>query len=304
MLKTYTKETLAQATPGEVEENLERCNVVHFADCPIELPSETDLAFLREELPAQLKLKNISYHPEANRVRGLEGTLEEIERASGILKKHHERVNVFLTSLMPNLSCNWTVGTSSFRPVQERGRDLKPHSSNELVHFDAGAYGATNGDRIFRFFVNVNPNEDRVWATKGTFPDVYARYGEAAGISPNQLSKKDLTKGPFDYVRSGIIKGLTAAGLRMAHVLDSSPYDRTMRRFHNFMKDTPEFQANPDGHVEMRFKPFSAWMVLTDSVSHASLSGQFAFVTTNLIPLENCSVPEMAPLNILRQAAA
>ena len=73
-----------------------------------------------------------------------------------------------------------------------------------------------------------------------------------------------------------------------------------MRRFHNYMKDTPEFQASEEGHQVFRFGPFTAWMVFTDMVSHASVSGQFALVDTFVVPLRNCRHPEMAPINIIR----
>ena len=63
-----------------------------------------------------------------------------------------------------------------------------------------------------------------------------------------------------------------------------------------------EFQANTENHLELRFKPFSAWMGLTDMVSHASLSGQHALVSTFIVPLENCQLKDMAPINILRAA--
>jgi hypothetical protein len=43
--------------------------------------------------------------------------------------------------------------------------------------------------------------------------------------------------------------------------------------------------------------------VFTDMVSHACLSGQHAFIWTAIIPLENCRHPEMAPINIMRNAA-
>ena len=69
---------------------------------------------------------------------------------------------------------------------------------------------------------------------------------------------------------TGLVKTL-ALGALILKVLDSSPYDRTMRRFHNYMKDTPSFQQQQDGHEEFRFPPFSAWMVFTDMVSHACL---------------------------------
>ena len=44
--------------------------------CPLPLPPEDTLDFLRRELPSRLKLKNVSYHPEAGKVSGLEADAE------------------------------------------------------------------------------------------------------------------------------------------------------------------------------------------------------------------------------------
>jgi hypothetical protein len=85
----------------------------------------------------------------------------------------------------------------------------------------------------------------------------------------------------------------------LARVLDSSPYDRAMRRLHNFMKDDAEFRQDQRGYQELRFPPYSAWMVFTDSVSHASLSGQFAFVTTIIVRRRHMRAPQFAPFNVL-----
>lgn len=304
MLETYDDTRLGDAGPDDLSDALERGSIVFFPRSPVSIPSDDDLALFREELPKRLKLKNISYHPEAGRVRGLDtedaDLAEQVER---VLVTVSNDIASFLTSSAPRLTDGWTVGTCSFRPIQEQGRDLKPHASNELVHIDAGAYGATNGDRILRFFINVNPVEDRVWATKGNFPDLYERYASVAGIDASGAGQGFLRKGPLDHLRTGLLSGLATAGLRDARVLDSSPYDRVMRRFHNYMKDTPAFQQEPAGHQEFRFPPFSAWMVFTDMVSHASLSGQFAFVHTSIVRLENCRLQDMAPYNILRAAA-
>jgi hypothetical protein len=301
-LALYTPERLAGAGRCELSDRLEAGEIVYFPTCPLSLPAPAELDFLREELPRLLRLKNVSYHPEAGRVRGIEGDPVTVERVRRILVDHSRAVQSFLEQSIPSLTRGWLMGTCSFRPIEEQGRDLKPHASNELIHFDAGAYGATNGDRILRFFVNINPHQDRVWATKGTFPELFARYGDRAGVHRPAPGARYLRKGPLDHARSGLIRALMAAGLPLARVLDSSPYDRVMRRFHNFMKDTPAFQADPVGHEEIRFPPFSAWMVFTDMVSHASVSGRYAFVTTGLVPLANCRRPELAPINILRAA--
>jgi hypothetical protein len=87
-------------------------------------------------------------------------------------------------------------------------------------------------------------------------------------------------------------------------VADSSPYDRLMRRFHNYMKDTPAFQARDGDYHELRFAPGSAWMVFTDTTTHASVSGQHALVNTFIVRLAQCRLKDAAPLNILRTGRA
>jgi hypothetical protein len=278
---------------------LESNHIVFFPRSPIPLPDEATLRYLRSDLPSRLKLKNISYHPEIDRIAGLEADPETGARLTGILRDHLAQVSAFLHEHIGHLTTGWTIGTCSFRPIQERGRNLKPHASNELVHIDAGAYGATDGDRILRFFVNFSDREDRVWATKGPIEQLVARFGRDAGLvaADGRLAVR-LTKSAPDRALSGVVGGLARLN-PLARVLDSSPYDRAMRRLHNYMKDDAAFRQDQRGYEEIRFPPYSAWMVFTDSVSHASVSGQFAFVTTIIVRRHNMKQPQYAPFNVL-----
>jgi hypothetical protein len=303
MIDTFDATRLRDAGPFELGDALEEHRIVHFPECPFALPPEADLDYLRRELPGRLKLKNVSFHPEADRVRGMEAG-EDLDRVGAILRGHSAAVTKFLDERMGHLTRGWRIGTCSFRPIQEKGRDLKPHASNELVHIDAGAYGASGGDRIFRFFVNVNPGADRVWATKGDFALLLERFGREAGLLDDDGRLRGrLDKGVADHLFSGLVAGLSKLN-PMAKMVDSTPYDRLMRRFHNYMKDSPEFIADMRDFQEIRFPPGSAWMVFTDGVSHASLEGQFAFVTTCIIPRENLRHRERAPYEVLRAALA
>src|SRR6267154_2790512 len=169
-------------------EALERGRIVRFARPPFELPGPPELDFLREGLAPFLERKNVSYYPEAERLTGLRGPPEVRRRALSVLRQHSIRVRGFLERAMPGFTRGWQPGTSSFRPLEEQGRNLSAHASNELVHVDAGAYGATHGDRILRFFVNVNPERERVWVTKGTFAELLRRHGEEAGVRKGGLA--------------------------------------------------------------------------------------------------------------------
>ena len=300
MLSICSPDRLHAAGRTELSDALERGEIVAFPVSPVPFPSEGDLRFLREELPGLLRGKNVSFHPESDRVVGLGASRGVRERAREILREHSRNVRDFLRGAIPVLAEGWKVGTSSFRPLEEKGRALSVRASNERLHVDAGAYGATHGDRILRFFMNANPTEDRVWMSKGPFPALFRRYGEAAGVATGRLGE-----GPLDRLLTGVLNGIAGLGLPMARMLDSSPYDRRMRRFHNFMKESRELQETKEGREELAFKPYSAWMVFTDMVSHACLSGRHAFIDTFIVPLRNCRFPELSPFHVLgREAAA
>ena len=282
----------------KVETKLEQGHVVYFPTCPFPVPGDADQEFLRQNLAQHLVRKNVSYHPEADAVRGLKTDSDTAKRVTGILRSHGELVSNFLRSVAPELTRDWRVATCSFRPVEERGRKLSAHASNELLHVDAGAYGATHGDRILRFFVNLNPTEDRVWISKGPFSKLFPIYGRAAGFPAEGLGRK-IDEGRLGKLFSNSLRRLSTVIPGLDHLFDTSPYDRAMRQFHNYMKDTAEFQQTPD--IErFVFKPFSAWLVFTDAVSHACLSGRYALVSTFIVPMRNCRLKSSVPFHILR----
>jgi hypothetical protein len=295
MLFTVPSTEIERLAPGRLSDELEKSRIVYFPKCPVSLPDEADLAFLREKLAQRVLRKNISYYPDAGRLAGIKADPVVAGRALAVLKSYSGRVQAFLQRTMPAFMRGARLGTSSFRPLEERGRDLKPHASNELVHVDAGVYGATHGDRVLRFFTNVNPTDGRVWITKGSFADLYRRHAKAARVAVEEV---DVEEKWVDRVYSKLIRAASSV-IPLAKVIDSSPYDRTMRKFHNYMKDTPAFQRDARGHLQIFFEPFSSWMVLTDAVSHACTSGQHAFVDTFLVPLANCRVRQYAPYDIL-----
>jgi len=302
MTAQYPLQDFSHAASTEIEDALEAGQVVYFPRCPIELPSESDLNWLRGGLDAKLKAKNLSYHPESDSVPRFEADPATKTRAENILRGHGRRVADFWRRAVPDYIPGCTFGTTSFRPVEEQGRDLKPRSSNELVHIDAGAYGATNGARILRFFVNVNPERDRVWGTKGSFAQIMRKHPELWTAAKAGKARVPIRKGPLGHLYSASISAASKV-YPLFRVIDSSPYDRSMRRIHNYMKENNSFRQDETDYQEIRFPPFSAWMVFTDGISHAALTGQYAFISTALIPLENCRHQQQTPFGILSAAS-
>ena len=218
----YALRDFTGASPTTIEEALERAEVVYFPRSPVELPTAEDLAFLRDGLPRELQVKNISYHPESDSIPRFAAAPEVMQRVERVLRAHGKRVEAFLRASLPDYAADWTMGTTSFRSIEEQGRNLKPRSSNELVHIDAGAYGATNGARILRFFVNIHPNRDRVWGTKGSFNALMSRHAELWSAA-----KGNKPQVPLKSRRSTICSAvLFARFLRSTH----SPASRIPRR--------------------------------------------------------------------------
>jgi hypothetical protein len=299
----YPLRSFVASNPEEIQDAMERAEVVYFDESPVPLPDASDLEFMRTGLPHELQVKNISYHPESKTIPRFDAAPEVAERMQRILRTHGERVEAFLRRSCPAFVPGWTVGTTSFRSIEEQGRKLKPRSSNELVHVDAGAYGATNGARILRFFVNIHPTRDRVWGTKGSFYDLLQR--DPALLEAARGGKRliRVEKGPLGKLYSGLIAAASKV-YPLLRVIDSSPYDRSMRRIHNYMKEDSRFRDSREGYQEIHFPPLSAWMVFTDGISHSVLTGQHALVTTVLVPLANCRIKDLAPFEVLSRSAA
>src|SRR3970040_3024290 len=69
-------------------------------------------------------------------------------------------------------------------------------------------------------------------------------------------------KTPLDSLYSGVVRSLSRL-YPMARVIDSSPYDRSMRRIHNYMKENEAFRSDVADYREIQFPPLSAWVGLT-----------------------------------------
>jgi hypothetical protein len=75
-----------------------------------------------------------------------------------------------------------------------------------------------------------------------------------------------------------------------------------MLRFHDFLKESSQFQANAP-KVRLEFPPLATWIVFTDGVAHAVMSGQYALEQTFLIPASALVSPDQAPCRILEGIA-
>ena len=71
-----------------------------------------------------------------------------------------------------------------------------------------------------------------------------------------------------------------------------------MLQLHDRMKTSDKYQQQVTKQ-RVNFAPNSSWIVFTDHVSHAALSGQFVLEQTFYIPVEAMQDPMLSPIKQL-----
>lgn len=294
-----TPEKLDALQPFELTDHLERGRVLVFPTPPLQLPSDEELRFLKHRTPEYHTRKNISYYPRARRLLGLKGPVAIEQRTQAILAGYQDRVESCLQQLIPSFTPGWASATSSLRVFEENNRDIPIRSRSDRLHIDAGTYGASHGRLILRFLTNLDDKE-RVWRCKGTVSDLVDSFGEEAGL---KRDKSLLQDGLLNRMGSGLVRGLSNV-FPVLGTLEQSAYDRAMRQMHNYMKESEAFHQEPEGMVEIRFKPKSCWLVFADMAGHSCLSGEFAMINTFMVPRQNFRHLEFSPWETLTRYAA
>lgn len=275
-------------------ERLEEGHILLFEQAPFPLPDAAERAALAGVRQASAAYhKNISYRPGEDRVKGIaKGSGDEaaVRRA---LRTYSQNATRLLTELFPGYAAQWKLDFASFRPVEERGRQLSLRARNDLIHIDAFPTRPTNGSRILRVFTNVNPIASRLWITTDTFEVLAPRLAMDAGLG-----------GIATRARSGwrgVRRRLGGLARRLGLAREArSPYDRFMLGFHHYLKANTTFQTDCPKY-RWEFPPGSTWIVLTDMVPHAVESGQFALEQTVIVPREALVRPDVAPITVLER---
>jgi hypothetical protein len=266
---------------------LERGAILFFARPPFSLP-EDRWNFLLSLKPADSRLhKNVSYRPETDVLRGLDDRGNR-ERVYGIMRGYAAQVRHFVSDFLAPYAGKFQVDYASFRPLEEEGRNLPLHKRNDLLHVDAFPSRPTRGGRILRVFTNVNPEKARVWMVGERFPKLAERFAQTAGLERFASESK-------------MVRGLKKGLGRLRLIADRAPYDRFMLHFHDWLKENAEFQRQEERKERIEFPPGATWLVFTDGVPHAALSGQFAMEQTFIIPLGALVAPEVAPIRVLER---
>ena len=227
------------------------------------------------------RAKNISLDPSSGRLSG--SGEDETDRGvlAEMLGRFAETSDALLAELTPRYAPALQRRRTSFRPGAIEGRALSRRKDDRRLHVDAFPANPVQGRRILRVFANVNPvGEPRIWNVGEDDFEASARHFRS------HLTARGRTAG---------IKA--ALGLTKGR---QSPYDQVMLQLHDAAKLDDDYQAQARRR-RLELPAASMWVVYTDSVTHAALSGQHALEQTYLMPVAAMQDEATAPIHVLER---
>lgn len=259
-------------------QNLEKGKVLYLPSLAFPV-FEGEKIFYNPEL-VDPKRKNISYDCHTDNIGGSLCEGSDAFLLKEMLKRYAQASKRLVENLFPDYVPHLKQSKTSFRPAEIEGRKVASiHKDDTRLHVDAFPSNPTGGSRILRVFTNVNPEaKPRVWKVGEPFEEVVKRFAERAAKPIPALNRL----------------------LKLFKVTKNlrTPYDHYMLFIHNKMKESDVYQKDVR-QEEIHFPSGSSWIVFTDQVSHAALSGQHVFEQTFFIPSMKLKNPATSPLGIL-----
>jgi 3-deoxy-D-manno-octulosonic acid hydroxylase-like protein len=282
ILETFDIKSWQGPFPAEVvakaADALETGKLLYAAQLPFDL-SQAERRFLSPDC-LDSKSKNVSFRPDSGVLKGTSCQGTERDALLRMLRRYYVHASGFLQALCPGYTNHLEPGFTSFRPAEIAGRTTSWRHDDTRLHVDAFPSRPLQGLRIVRVFTNVNPQMPRVWRVGERFEQAAAHF--LPGIKP----PRPLTSQLLYWLR--ITKGRRTA------------YDHFMLGIHDQMKADQTYQAQVP-QMQLSIQPGTTWACYTDSVSHAAMSGQFAFEQTFYLPVSAMTDPERAPLRVLER---
>ena len=266
---------------GEYLSHLEHGGILFLPNLGFEFaPSQT--RFLSPDW-SDGKSKNIYLRGNERVIKGAKGNAEELAAMSALIERYSNSATNLITHLLPSYMPHAKPANTSLRCVEAAGRNTSWRKDDRRLHADAFPSKPTHGERILRVFTNVNPhNKPRVWNVGEPFADMAAKF----------LPKVP----PYNALQAKLINALGITKTLRGE------YDHAMLHLHDLVKADANYQANTP-QIRVEFPANSTWVVYSDLVLHAVLSGQHMMEQTFHLPQENLSFSAASPKNILERLA-
>jgi 3-deoxy-D-manno-oct-2-ulosonic acid (Kdo) hydroxylase len=258
---------------------LEEGKVVYFPELAFDLVNQEKKLLSPDK--THPKSKNISYDIRTDALTGTQCSETEAFQLQEMIRRYALLTRQLVERLYPRYSPHLYQARTSYRPIEIAGRKTSLLKDDTLLHVDSFPATPTKGNRILRIFTNINPEgKPRVWRVGEPFPEVVRkmapRLSTPWAASSFLLKLFKITK---DY---------------------RTLYDHYMLQLHDNMKRDPLYQKEVP-QEKILFSSGVTWMVYTDQVSHAAMSGQYVLEQTFHLPPAAMQYAETTPLTVLEK---
>ncbi len=270
---------LSMQETQQLQEALESGGVLFMPRLGLQL-TERERRFLSPNW-SDGKSKNINLRGDETVLRGAKGNRDDLLELQQLLVHYTGHSQSLIQSLFPGYIPYLKRAGTSFRPCKVEGRATSWRKDDMRLHVDAFPSNPTHGLRILRVFTNINlAGQPRVWRVGEPFEKVAQRY--LPKIHPPLPGSAWL--------------------LEQLHITKSrrSEYDHIMLRLHDLLKADLSYQQEAP-RQEVPFPPGSTWIVYSDLVLHAVMSGQYLLEQTFHLPIEGLGNPATSPLRLLEK---
>jgi hypothetical protein len=225
--------------------------------------------------------KNVSLDPARDTLRGSKMGEVDREALRSMIARFATLSAGLVRNLLPRYAEHLQQGRTSYRPIEISGRTTSWRADDTRLHVDSFPSQPLQGRRILRVFSNLDPQgHARSWRLGEPFEDVARRYALSA---PNPLP--------------GASTALHVLGITKSR---RSAYDHFMLQLHDRMKADLAYQSEAR-QIRYDFSPGNTWIVFTDQVSHAAMSGRYALEQTFYLPVHAMQEPLRSPLRVLER---
>lgn len=227
------------------------------------------------------KAKNIYLRGNERKIRGAKGSEADLQAMSKLIERYALNAKQLIESLLPAYAEYAKPANTSLRCIEAAGRKTSWRKDDSRLHADAFPSKPTHGERILRVFTNVNPyGKPRVWKVGEPFADMAKKFiGKVPRYSQTQAKLLHLL---------GITKSVRGT------------YDHAMLYLHDLAKADLDYQQNAP-QMQFEFPANSTWIVYSDQVLHAVLSGQHMMEQTLHLAPEHLHYPESSPKQVLER---
>lgn len=275
--------TKAESFPSSLQQQavaaLEKGKVLYFPNLGFQCLDQ-EKKFLSPYY-SNTKDKNISFDSLRSKIKGVNAPLLEQNQLQDMIERFSQQAKNLVHNLFPRYIAALQPGRTSFRPVEIKDRKMSYRKDDTRLHVDAFPSSPNQGKRILRVFSNINPdNQARVWRLGEPFEEVVCKF--------------------LPRVRRVFPGSSTLLQVLRITKTKRTPYDHIMLQIHDSMKLDLHYQATVS-QMEFKFPAGCSWIVMTDHVSHAAMSGQHALEQTFYLPVAAMQHESLSPLRILEK---